>query len=195
MKRLKLTNEEKTIRLAVKARTALLQSASRDWESARASVSEAARLEISALNKLRTCGLKMREAAGKEQVNFTFFRMCESSLPKTMSFQAAKFCVHLSRSLEKPIETLDEARSARQMLFEAFGHSQAPKRIEDQSSHEYNPWSDFVNVASSFTSLFTKLETDLMSDWGKDKLSTFLRETEPIVAAHERARLVLQRAQ
>lgn len=192
MKRLKLNNEEKSRALAVKSQHALLKSAGRDWEWALAAAIKAAQLEVGALNRMRTCGLKIREASGHEQISFDWFHGQNGAIPKSMSFKAMKFCVHLSRRFENPIKTLDEAGSARQMLFEAFGCSSAPKRLEEQVAHEYSPWNDFVSASSSLVSMFKKIELDAMEDWGMEKLSTFLRETEPIVKAHERARTTLQ---
>lgn len=190
MKRLKLNNEEKTRVLANKARDALLQSVKRDWDHAAEAADQAAKLELVAINRLRNCGLKLCEAAGREQIGFEFYRLHSDSLPKRMSFQALKFCVHLCRNFSEPIQTIDEARSARQMLFEAFGHSETPKRIAEQSAHESNPWNTFVSISSSFTGLFGKLETGEMDKWGQDKLSTFIRQTDPIAEANARAKSI-----
>lgn len=190
MKRLKLNNEEKTRVLANKAREALLESVQRDWDHAEQAADAAAKLELIAINRLRNCGLKLCEAAGREQIGFEFYRMHSDSLPKRMSFQALKFCVHLCRNFAEPIQTIDEARSARQMLFEAFGHSETPKRIAEQSAHESNPWNTFVSLSSSFTGLFGKLETDDMARWSEDKLSTFIRQTEPIAQAYAVAKSI-----
>lgn len=192
MKPLPDTNEEKTQVLTVRAKEALLKSAGADWQSAKNAVDKAAGLELSALNWMRDCGLKLREAAGREQIGFQWYHTASKSLPKSMTFPALKFCVHLSRNFEKRIETIDEARSARQMLFEAFGHSETPRRIEEQVSHETNPWNDFVSMASSFTSLFSKLECDHMDKWDSGRLKKFLTETEPIALAHEKARSLFE---
>lgn len=187
--KLQLTNEDKTRKLTIKARSALLESAARDWEAAQEAANKAAGLEVTGHNKLRTCGLKLIEAAGHEQISFEWFRAAD--IPKSMSFAALKFCVHLARNYDKPFETLQETRSVQRTFFEIFGHCETPKRLDGESAHESNPWNEFVSATSSLTSLFKKLETHEMEKWSRDKLATFLRETEPIVAQHEHARLLI----
>src|SRR5690348_9753768 len=182
-----LTNEDKTRKLASKARVKLLESAARDWNAAKYAASKACSCEILGHNKLRTCGLKLIEAAGHEQVSFEFFRAANGAIPKDMSFTAVKFCVHLARNYEQPFKTLQEVRATQRTFFEVFGHCESQKRLEAQSAHEANPWNEFVNASHSFTSLFDKLEVVDMDKWGKDKLATFIRETEPIVRHFERA--------
>src|SRR5579859_2498446 len=180
--------QDSTEVLTTKARAALLESAGRDWTAAQEAAKEAGALEIKALNLLRTAGLKLIEAAGHEQVTFEFLRQNRAHLPADLGFNAVKFCVHLCRNFEKEIKSLDEARAARRALFEAFTLETVSKRTEAQSARETpNPWNQFVSGASSFTALFSKLQTDAMNDWSRDKLSCFARETKPIAEAHTRA--------
>lgn len=190
MKKLKLTNAENSVKLQKKANTALVKGIGRDWLAAKAAAEASAKLQIKALNLLRDAGIKTQQASNHEHLKFEFWRSIENVLPKELHFKALKFCVHLARNFDKPIKTLDDARSASQMMFEAFGEATAPKRLEEQSAHEKNPWNDFVSTASAFTALFGELEVEKMEAWGRDRLTTFIRETEPIADAHGRAKVI-----
>jgi hypothetical protein len=174
--------------LTTRARIALLKGASADWEAAQSTAKEAGALEIKALNLLRRAGMKLQEAAGgRDRITFEFLRQFKANLPESLTFNAVKFCVQLCRSFDGEIKTLDEARAARRALFEAFTLESTPRRTEPQRAHECNPWNDFVSSASSFTSLFKKLEVGSMAEWSRDKLSTFARETKPIAEKHAEA--------
>jgi hypothetical protein len=170
------------------SRAALLKSASQDWTTAQGKAKQAGKLEIEALNLLRSCGMKLQEANfGKAFANSDFLRINAAHLPADLTLNAARFCVHLCRSFPSKIESLEEARSARRVLFECFQQETPPKRLHEQAAHEDNPWNVFVSEASSFTNLFRKLETDSMTDWSKDKLALFSRETKPIAELHAKA--------
>jgi hypothetical protein len=192
MKKPKLNNADASMKLAKKAKTALIKGISRDWTAAKTAATEAAKLELKCLNSLRSAGLKVQQACGHEQVGFEFVRGIEKQLPEGCHFKALKFCVHLARQFGSPIQTLDEARAARQMMFEALGETTASKRMEAQRSHENNPWSEFVSASSGLLSLFGKMDIEAMDKWGKDKVATFVRETEPIAEAHSRAKGLLK---
>jgi hypothetical protein len=178
--------------MAKDARTELLLLASKDWAAAKQAATEAGKLEIVAINKIRDCGLKLQEASDREHFSFTFFTRVQDQLP--MGFAEAKFAVNLARKLDKPVTTLDEARQARRVLFEALGAATAPKRIGEQSAHEEeNPWSIFINTAATFTSLFEKLDDEPMEKWKRDKLKKFVQTTKPIVEKHEAAVALLKK--
>ena len=187
-----LTNDDRSQILATKAKRALLESAGRDWTNAKKAAETANGLELKAVNLLRTCGIKLQEAANHEQISFEFWHSSSDYLPKGMTFEAVKACIHVARNFDEPIKNRDEAKRALQMMWESFGVSSAPERLEAQHSHDRNPWSEFVSSASSFTSLFKALETDRMEDWGADKLSKFVTTTKPIVEAHKKAAVLLE---
>jgi hypothetical protein len=178
---------------ATKAKAALLKTINDTWAKAEAMAKDTAKAEVNIVNLLRSCGLALQELAGHEQVKFEFFHSLEDELPKGLHFKAVKVCVHLARELKQPAETLDDARRARQMMFEAFDQMSAPRRIAAQSAHERNPWSDFVSTAASFTRLFGDLDAEHMAGWGQDKLSTFVRETAPIVEKHLAAKQLMEK--
>lgn len=186
------TYNERAVKLSNKAKTALLEGVTRDWEKAKQIVGDASKLEIQALNYLRAAGIKLQEACGHEQISFEFHRSIQDEIPKSLHFNAAKFCIHLARKFEQPVETLDEVRSARQMMFEQLGESRAPRRLIPQNSHERNVWSDFVNTTASLTSLFTELEEEPMEGWDRERLSSFVKTTEPIVERHRKAAVLLE---
>jgi hypothetical protein len=190
MGQLKLTNEDKTRKLADKARRALVNSACKNWDSAWTAAQKSFVLEILAHNQARLCGLKLIEASGHEQADFDFLRANQDKLPKTMSMRALRFCIHLAKNYDQPFKTIEEARATQTTFAQIFGQFEPPARVA-QKSHEENPWNDFVTMTSSYTSLFNKLETQNMDSWDKPKLATFLRETEPIVRQYERARDII----
>lgn len=188
----RLNNQERTQILAAKAKTALLESAGRDWTKAKEAIESANHLELKAVNLLRTSGVKLQEAANHEQVSFEFYHSAAPSLPSGMTFAAVKVCIHLARNYDKPIENRDEARKALQMMWEAFGAQSAPKRLEPQTAHADNPWDHLVSSTSSLTSLFSALETDHMETWDRDRLAKFVSTTKPIAEAHKQAAILLE---
>lgn len=189
-----LTNEDKSRKLNKLARQALIKSVSRKWDRVQEIVKQAARSEIDATNLARQIGIELQEIGGHEQALFRFFHGEDGKLlpglPVTMTFKALKFCVHLARKMEKPAETLDEARAARQMMFEAFGECPSPRRASQQIAHTRNPWNDFVSGTQSLVTLFSNLEEAPMTDWESEKLRVFIRETEPVVTKHNEAKTI-----
>lgn len=191
-KRKLIPYEDAAAKMAAKAKKTLFEGIAREWEAARGAADKAGKLEIEAVNRLRQVGMKLQEVTGREQVHLEFWHDLSEKLPKELTFKAAKFCVHLARNVTEPVKTLDEARRTRQLMFEAFGMADAPKRLEAQTQHDRNVWSDFVAGAASFSSLFTKLEREApMLEWGKDKLEKFVNETTPIVEKHRMATVIL----
>lgn len=172
----------------LQARNALLCEVSSDWNEAKTAATQAAGLELASINKLRTAGLKLQEAAGgHECLKPSFFENVKSQLPADLTWKGAQFCASLSRQFDAPIKSLDEARAARKMLFEAFGQAEAPKRIAPQQAHEHNPFSDFVNVGASLDGLCRKLEAEPLEKWDKRRLRTFVSTLEPIVKRYQAA--------
>jgi hypothetical protein len=172
---------ERTGLMAQQARDALLKEICKDWEAAKGAGLEAAGLELTAINRLRDAGFKIQEASGHEQADFEFYHVCADKLPKGMTFKAMQLCIKLSRNFTEPVKSLDEARSARQMMFEAFGESRAPKRIEEQVAHDKNFWSDFVNRFASVDAMLARQEEEKpMSKWLPAELDRFLRSTQLI---------------
>jgi uncharacterized alpha/beta hydrolase family protein len=185
--KIQITNADKSAKLQTKARKALMVSAGRDWENSKLAVEAAAKLLVKGANLARQVGIKMIEAAGHEQISFEWFHNHAEDLPKGMTFPALKKCVHIAKHFEGEIKDMNQVRQVQQSLFEAFGQADAPKRIEDQTPHESNPWSEFISGAASFTRMFDDLDTDRMDDWGRDKLTKFVETTKPIVEKHNQA--------
>lgn len=182
-----LTNEESSIVLAKQAGIALLQSAGKDWENAQILVSDSANYLISACNLVRGVGLKLIEAAGHEQISFDFFRNNQHLLPKSLTFSAAKKCIHIARHFESTVSDMNEVRQVQASLFEAFGVTEPPHREVAQISHESNPWSDFVSGAANFNKLFDKIEVSKMQAWDEDRLKKFFSETKETAALHAKS--------
>jgi hypothetical protein len=188
-----LTYEESAQTIASDARAALLEEASKDWIEARQAAAGAAKLELVSLNRLRDCGVKLREAAGKEAPSLTWFKNVQTSLPADFTFSALQFTVHLARKYDRPFDTLDEARAARRSLFDAFGTTTPARRIEAQTAWEKNPWNEFVNQASSLIASFTDLDDAPLAQWNESKLRTFIAATDPIVRKNAEARALLKK--
>lgn len=193
---MKANYEENAQRMCVNAKAALLLSTSANWQRAKALVEEAARCEIRAINLMRDIGIALQEARQRERISFEWFNgdrgkglagACDS-LPASVTFRALKFCVSLARSFSRPVTSLDEARHARQMMFEAFGQSQPPRRAKKQKGHDRNPWSAFVSGASSLSALVATLEAEPLDLWSPQKRDTFLRTIAPIVRKHDLVR-------
>jgi hypothetical protein len=188
----KKTYVDSAAQLATKARTELLKGAGKDWTEAKAKATEAGKLELQSLNLLRSAGVKLRDACDHEKLSFTSFRLMQDSLPKDLTFPAAKFCVSLGNQFDAPIKSLDDARAARRILFEKLSE-EAPRRIAQQTAHDTNPWSELVNKFASVTAFFGQMmEDEPMEDWDKEKLRKFVKESEPIVAAHKAAEALME---
>ena len=89
---------ESSKQLATKANAALFKGASADWTAAKEAAAEAGKLEIVAINRIRSCGMKLKEAAGHEKPSFEFYRSASAQLPKDMSFPGMRFCFSLTRN-------------------------------------------------------------------------------------------------
>lgn len=173
--------EENSQALTKSARAELLKTASQSWQAAEAAAKQAGQLEIEAINHLRLAGLSLLEAAGRDKaLSFEFFRYVQKDLPASMDFRGAKFCASIANHLDGPIKSLDEARSARRVLFEAFGQESAPRRLEQQTAHESNPWSEFVDRIAAGIAAFSKIEVEAMDVWDRERLSKFVSTTKPI---------------
>ena len=183
-----VTNAEASQQLAIKARAALLKGASQDWTEAKAKATEAGKLELQSLNLLRTAGVKLQEACDRDNLCFASFEKMQSALPKDLTFPAAKFCVSLCKTFDKPIASLEEAAAARRILFQKLNQEEEPKRLEQQTAHERNTWSELITKAMGFTAFFDELqEEEPMEKWGKDKLRSFISTTKPIADRHAEA--------
>jgi hypothetical protein len=181
---------DRTAATEKKARIELLESAARDWAEAKEMVSQAAELELGALRKMREAGLKLQEASGRETPKFSFYQEC--ALPvlrqkkrEDLSFEAVKFCVGLIKVFSEGIESLSEARGARQRLFEVVGAAPVPKREKAQRAHENNDLSKFVSSAASLRSSLNKLGE--LQGLEQGKLETLVREVGPVVEVYARA--------
>lgn len=174
--------------LANRAQAALLASISHHWQKARDAASEAATIEVSAMNLLRIAGIQLQEAnGGRQQIQFEFLERHRDALPKDFTFKAAKFCVHLAMTFPGEIKELGEVRAARQLMFEAFGQVEAPRRIEAQHAHESNPFSVLVSGAATFMRYIADVEAEPMEDWGRAALEKFVSTTKPIAEKHKAA--------
>ena len=184
---MQLTNEDKSRQLETKAHKALLVGIARDWKAAELAAKEAGKQTVVGINKLRSCGEKLKELCGHEQIGMDFYMRVQAQLPKTMRYASAKAAVHVANRLKEDVKTVQEAFVVQRDLFTAMMEYKEPKRLEAQTAHEYNPWNEFVSGAASFTRMFDELKTDAMQSWGRDQLDTFIRATEPIVKQHETA--------
>jgi hypothetical protein len=164
---------------------------STDWEEVRRLVKQSAETEVAAMNLLRGIGISLQSAAKREQISMAFLEAHKDDLPGSLTLKAARLAVHLAQTNPEPIKTLGEARAARQMMFSVFGEAEIPHRKTAQIARGHNPWSEFVAVSATLTGLFSTLEETPMEDWGRANLETFVRETEPIVARHQRAKGIL----
>lgn len=183
-----ITPAENAIVMSKAAQAKLIEGASTDFLRAQEACKEAARLEIEAINRLRSAGLKYQEASGHDQPDFGFWQAHKDALPAGATFKALKFCVHLANNIAAPIKTMGEARQVRQTMFVALNEQAAPKRLAPQAAHERNPWTEFVADVSGLTALFRDLGTDDMDQWGREKLSSFVLTTKPIAEQHQRAK-------
>jgi len=189
------TYNERAQKLDNSARAELLKGVSADWTGAKEAATEAGKCELQALNLLRTAGMKLHEAANRDQLSFESFRRMKPALPKDMSFVAAQWCVKLGKEFDKPFESLTDAGHARRLLFVKLEAQDVPRRLQEQTAHEANSWSELVAKASGFTAFFNQLtEDDPMEKWDVDKLQNFVSVTKPIVAKHVEAQAKLNTA-
>ncbi|MGD0258966.1 MAG: hypothetical protein ABSD29_03985 [Verrucomicrobiota bacterium] len=182
------TYNERAQKLDNAARTELLKGASEDWTGAKEAATEAGKFELKALNLLRSAGQKLHEAVNKDQLSFESFRRMKPALPTDMSYIAAQWCVKLAKECDKPFETLSDAGHARRLLFVKLESQDVPRRLEEQSSHDVNLWSELMVKASGFLAFFNQLtEDDPMQGWTADRLASFISTTQPICDKHAEA--------
>lgn len=193
MSKLELTNADNTAKLEAKAQKALLEGIDRDWSAAEEAAKRIASRTIFAINKLRSCGMKLQQLCGHEQLSMDFFVRIKDRLPKTMHYTGARAAVHVANKLAQDVETIQEARAVQKDLFEGLLDCREPKRLVQQTSHERNFWNDFVASAASFAGLFDKLEDEPMENWGQEKLRKFVETTEPIAMKHHKAAELLSK--
>ena len=177
--------------LEISAREKLLAAVSRDWCRVEALVKQSASGEVEAMNLLRVIGINLQAAAQREQIPLTFLEANKDTLPPGLTFRAVKLAVHLATTHREPIRDLGDARAARQMMFGVFSASEIPRRTAKQLARIHDPWSDFVSRAASFAESFAELESDPMVDWPRERLATFVRETEPIALKYQQAKVLL----
>lgn len=182
-----ITNAEHSRALTEKEIVAGFKKMAAKWEAAKAIGKEAAQAEITGINLLREVGLWVQVVSNHEQLGFNFYHKRESQFPKDMSFRTAQVCVGLYRKFPNPITTIDEARPARQMLFEAVAGASVPKRVQEQNSHVYNPWDEFVSKTMSLTSLFKELGEENMEQWELGRLKDVVRVLQPAADKHAEA--------
>jgi hypothetical protein len=186
----KTTNEEKTQALERKVSKTLLAGIARDWTAAEAAAKSAGEQTIIGVNRLRACGDKLKQLCGHEQITCEFYERVREQLPKTMRYTSARAAVHLANRLDKDVETVQEAAMVQRDMFAALRDFKEPKRLEAQTAHESNPWSEFVNDVSSLTSLFSRLEVDNMEAWDSERLGKFIDTTQPVADANAKAKAI-----
>ena len=163
----------------------MVERASELYVGAREKVKRAGELELEALNGLRQAGMLLQDACERDQPRPEWLRDDQGRLPGAFTGPGVQFCVYLARVYRRrPIRKLEEARAARQRMFEAMGEARA-RRVKPQRAHAENPWSKLVAHSSSFRALFRKLGK--MDEWDPAKRAAFLREVGPIVELHRQA--------
>lgn len=182
-----LSYAEESAQMTRQSRDEILKKASRDWREAKEAGCKAAEFEIVAINKIRDVGLSLQQASGRELITLEFFNHVSKRLPKDLNFTQAKVCISVARKLEKPVETIEECRSIKQTMFECLLELPQPKRLEEQTARESNPWSNFVASFTSIEQIFSALEYKPMSEWGKDKLLKFVSVVEPVTTKYNQA--------
>jgi hypothetical protein len=187
------TYNERAQKLDNAARAELLKGVSADWTGAKEAALEAGKFELKALNLLRTAGMKLHEAANRDQLSFESFRTMKSALPKDMSFIAAQWCVKLAKECDKPFSTLSSAGHARRLLFIKLEAQDVPRRLEAETAHDVNPWSEGITKLTAAVIFWADIqEAKPMEEWDRDALENFYTATKPIVAANKAAEALLK---
>ena len=135
--------------LTLAAKTAAINSIAADWNALFIEAENFAESKIKLVNLGRRVGIGIQELCGHAQIGFSFFAQVQAQLPKTLTFEAAKKCVKLANVMPQPAKTLLDAHNAEQLLLEATGIIEEPKRIESQSSREVAPTTFFFNTLST----------------------------------------------
>ncbi len=180
------TYQERAAVMTGKALVALYKRTNSRHESAEEKVKSASKLQIEALNLLRLNGIDYQIASGKEQAHFDFWKKSQGKIHESFNFRMMQLCIKLANNFPNPIETLDESRAARQMMFEAFGEAESPKRLEAQVAHVKNPWNEIVNGFKCLFSTVSKVtEAKPVRSWSSDERSTFERNIKLLLPIYE----------
>jgi hypothetical protein len=142
------------IELAAKSKT--IEGINRNWDKVRSIAADIGQNKISLVNLGRVIGIQLQELAGRDQINFAFFNHHAADFPPSLNFEAAKKCVKLANNLAQPVKTIQEAERVEQMLLEATGTVDAPKRLEHHTSRDLPPATFFFSVFTDAREKITK---------------------------------------
>lgn len=149
--------------LALNARKKAIECINRDWAQLICEAGKISESKIKLVNLGRRIGIEIQEVCGRDQLAFGFFQGFSQDLPESLTFEAAKKCVKLANILPEPVKTIEDANRAEQLLLEAAGLVEAPKRLEAHTSRDVAPRTFFF---TAFADLRIKVTQKIM-DWEK----------------------------
>lgn len=143
-------------------------------------VSEAQSLaasKIKLVNLARRVGIGIQEICGRDQLQLNFFQTFAAKLPPGLTFAAAKNCVKLANAMPEPAKTVEDANRAEQLVFEATGVMEAPKRLEQHTSRDVAPATFFF---TTFAEIREKVNKKIAgwSEWDEETQEGVRREVE-----------------
>lgn len=174
--------------LTLAAKTASIETIAADWNGLISEAKNFSESKIKLVNLGRRVGLGLQELCGHQQIGFSFFAQVQAQLPKTLTFEAAKKCVKLANVMPEPAQTMLDAHNAEQLLLEATGIIEEPKRIEAQTSREVAPATFFHSTLSDARDKILKRisEWDLWDDDTREGVRREIERAESWIAEVKR---------
>jgi len=117
--------------------------------------------EIKRTETARQLGIFFQERCGHEQMTMEFFQNHSSNWPQGLHFGIVQKAICLARNHKEPIKTLEQARSAAQLLFQAFGDLPESRRIGPQNASAETPVMWMLTSFSGIESRFKKFEREI----------------------------------
>jgi|APGre2960657404_1045060.scaffolds.fasta_scaffold03325_3 hypothetical protein len=161
--------------LQIAARQAAIDGVASDWAELLNEAHDMARSKIRFVNLGRKIGIGIQEACGHNQIGFSFFNEIAAGLPASLNYEAARKCVKLANAMPQPAKTIEDAEAVEQLLLEASGVVDAPKRLEQHTTRDVAPATFFFKVFGELRERVSK-KIATAKEWDEDTRGGVLTE-------------------
>jgi hypothetical protein len=192
-----LTYTERAAKMTAQEESALVTEIAKDFKVVEESAHKTEQLMIVGCNAMRRIGCNVQILTGHEQISVSTFEGLKKKhgkrVPKKLSFNFLKCCVHVSHKIDKDVTTAQEAMQLQKDLFIANAQYSEPKRLAEQTAHDVNPWSELISKGAAVIAFIVQMQEDEpMENWSKDKLDSFVQTYKPLVTTYHAAEALLK---
>jgi len=178
---------ERADKMASTARVEIFREIRREWAAAQAEKSNIERILVDCVNRYSRIGGLLVEAAGHEQLGFTFWRThLEKQLP--FDFETTQRCMAIHRKIPHAVTSVEETMKVLQPTFITAGLLTMPEGGEPGSPAARPPLTWFINEMNDVRQRMDKWFADEpLEEAPVDRLDTIIARLTPIVDVHQRA--------